>query len=62
MNKTKEMIVDFRRTWIQSNTISIMRKDVEVVQEHEYLGVPWFLGESPSVLAERCCIGSICLL
>lgn len=33
MNETKEMIVDFRRTRIESNNISIMGGGVEVVEE-----------------------------
>ena len=33
VNETKEMIVDFRKTRIKSNSISIMREEVEVVEE-----------------------------
>ena len=38
MNKTKEMIVDFRRTTNKSNSI-IMGEEVEVVEEYKYLRV-----------------------
>ena len=34
MNKAKEMIVDFRRTRVKSNSISIIVKAVEVVEEY----------------------------
>ena len=37
-NKTKET-VDFRRTRIKPNCISIIREEVEVVQEYEYFSV-----------------------
>ena len=39
MNKTKEMIVHFRRTRNKSNNISIVGEEVEVVEEYKYLGV-----------------------
>uniref|UniRef100_A0A8C6W187 Reverse transcriptase domain-containing protein n=1 Tax=Nothobranchius furzeri TaxID=105023 RepID=A0A8C6W187_NOTFU len=39
VNKTKEMILDFRRNRVESNTVSIMGEEVEVVEEYKYLGV-----------------------
>ena len=39
MNKTKQLIVDFRRTRNKSDNISIMGKEVEVVEEYRYLCV-----------------------
>ena len=38
MAKTKEMVVDFRRTRIKLNTISILGEEVEVVEGYRYLG------------------------
>uniref|UniRef100_A0A8C6NVM8 Reverse transcriptase domain-containing protein n=1 Tax=Nothobranchius furzeri TaxID=105023 RepID=A0A8C6NVM8_NOTFU len=38
VNKTKEMILDFRRNRVESNTVSIM-EEVEVVEEYKYIGV-----------------------
>ena len=39
VTKTKEMVVDFRRTRNTLNTISIMGEEVEVVEGYRYLGV-----------------------
>ena len=39
VNKTKEMIVDFRRTRFKSNSISIMGEEVEMMEEYKDLGV-----------------------
>ena len=39
MIKTNEMIGDFRRTKIKSNTISLTGEEVEVVMERKYLGI-----------------------
>uniref|UniRef100_A0A8C6KTV4 Reverse transcriptase domain-containing protein n=1 Tax=Nothobranchius furzeri TaxID=105023 RepID=A0A8C6KTV4_NOTFU len=39
VNKTKEIILDFRRNRVESTTVSIMGEDVEVVEEYRYLGV-----------------------
>nr|XP_054588772.1 sorting nexin-22 isoform X1 [Nothobranchius furzeri] len=39
VNKTKEMILDFRRNRVESNTVSFMGEEVEVVEEYKYLGV-----------------------
>ena len=39
VNIIKDMIVDFRRSKIKSNDISIMGEEVEVVEESKYLGV-----------------------
>ena len=36
--KTKEMVVDFRRTRTKLNTISILGEEVEVVEGYRYLG------------------------
>ena len=37
--KTEEMTVDFRRTRVTSNSISIMVEEVEVMMEYKYLDV-----------------------
>ena len=37
VNKTKEIIVDFKRTRNKSNSISVIREEVEVVEEYKYL-------------------------
>ena len=39
VNKTKEMIVDFRSTRNELNSISIMGEKVEVVEDFKYLGI-----------------------
>ena len=39
MAKTKEMVVDFRRTRSKLNTISILGEEVEVVEGYRYLSV-----------------------
>ena len=38
-NKTKEMIVDFRRNKIKQSSVVILGEEVEVVEEYKYLGV-----------------------
>ena len=38
-SKTKEMIVDFRRSKNQHSSVSILGKEVEIVEEYKYLGV-----------------------
>ena len=37
-NKTKETIVDFRKTKSKSNTVSIQGEKVEVIEDYRYLG------------------------
>ena len=37
MEKTKEMVVDFRRSRTKLNTISILGEEVEVVEGYRYL-------------------------
>ena len=37
-NKTKEMIIDFRRGKPSHSKVSIDDKDIEVVEEYKYLG------------------------
>ena len=75
MNKTKEMTMDFRRTRNKPN-MSIIKKEVEVVEEYKYLEMQhWCCPQegiravcaswgslSPSVYAARCCISSASLL
>ena len=38
-NKTKEMIVDFKRNKNTHRCVSILGEEVEVVEEYKYLGV-----------------------
>ena len=39
--KTKEMVVDFRRTRTKLNTISILGEEMEVVKQYRYLTTDW---------------------
>ena len=39
VNKTKEMVVDFRRTTVSTRPLKIMGEEVEVVEDYKYLGV-----------------------
>ena len=53
VNKTKEMIVDFRRTRIVSKSISIMGEEVEMVEEYKYFGLLNWTGDAILMLIRR---------
>ena len=38
VSKTKELVVDLRRTWSPVNPMTMMWADVEIVQDYKYLG------------------------